>query len=142
MLYKEIHIGKFIKERVDEIEIATERICKFLGKDEGTVEMMYDSKSMDTDLLLRWSKLLEYDFFRLYSSHMILYAPPSAINKNLQKSEKTPYFRKNIYTQEIKDFIMKRILSGEMTQSEVIKEYSIPKSTLHRWLQKSDNTNG
>ncbi|RLJ23560.1 hypothetical protein CLU97_4333 [Chryseobacterium sp. 7] len=142
MLYKEIHIGKFIKERVDENEITTERICKFLGKDEGAVEMMYGSKSMDTDLLLRWSKLLEYDFFRLYSSHMILYAPPSAINKNQQKSEKTPYFRKNIYTQEIKDFIMKRILSGEMTQSEVIKEYSIPKSTLHRWLQKSDNVNG
>lgn len=142
MLYKEIHIGKFIKERVDENEITTERICKFLGKDEGTVEMMYASKSMDSDLLLRWSKLLEYDFFRLYSSHLILYAPPSAINKNHQKSEKTPYFRKNIYTQEIKDFIMKRILSGEMTQSEVIKEYSIPKSTLHRWLQKSDNVNG
>jgi hypothetical protein len=142
MLYKEIHIGKFIKERVDENEITIERICKFLGKDEGTIEMMYVSRSMDTDLLLRWSKLLEYDFFRLYSSHLILYAPPSAINKNQQKSEKTPYFRKNIYTQEIKDFIMKRILSGEMTQSEVIKEYSIPKSTLHRWLQKSDNANG
>ncbi|WP_343641762.1 MULTISPECIES: transposase [Chryseobacterium] len=141
MLYKEIHIGKFIKERVDENEITVERICKFLGKDEETVEMMYDSSSMDTDLLLRWSKLLEYDFFRLYSSHLILYAPPSAINKNSQKSEKTPYFRKNIYTQEIKDFIMKRITSGEMTQSEVIKEYSIPKSTLHRWLQKSDNAN-
>ncbi|BFO66441.1 transposase [Chryseobacterium sp. S0630] len=142
MLYKEIHIGKFIKERVDENEITVERICKFLSKDEEAVEMMYDSRSMDTDLLLRWSKLLEYDFFRLYSSHLILYAPPSAINKNQQKSEKTPYFRKNIYTQEIKDFIMKRILSGEMTQSEVIKEYSIPKSTLHRWLQKSDNSNG
>ncbi len=142
MLYKEIHIGKFIKERVDENEITVERICKFLGKDEGAVEVMYESKSMDTDLLLRWSKLLEYDFFRLYSSHLILYAPPSAINKNQHKSEKTPYFRKNIYTQEIKDFIMKRILSGEMTQSEVIKEYSIPKSTLHRWLQKSDNVNG
>lgn len=142
MLYKEIHIGRFIKERVNENEITIERICKFLSKDEEAVEMMYDSRSMDTDLLLRWSKLLEYDFFRLYSSHLILYAPPSAINKTQPKSEKTPYFRKNIYTQEIKDFIMKRILSGEMTQSEVIKEYSIPKSTLHRWLQKGDNANG
>ncbi|MET3038094.1 transposase [Chryseobacterium sp. NRRL B-14859] len=142
MLYKEIHIGKFIRERVNESEITMERICKFLGKDEEAVENMYNNKSIDADLLLRWSKLLEYDFFRLYSSHLILYAPPAAVNKNQQKSEKIPYFRKNIYTQEIKDFIMKRILSGEMTQSEVIKEYSIPKSTLHRWLQKTDNTNG
>lgn len=142
MLYKEIHIGKFIKERVDESEITVERICKFLDRDEDAVEHMYEKKSIDSDLLLRWSKLLEYDFFRLYSSHLILYAPPSAVNKNQQKSDKIPYFRKNIYTQEIKEFIMKRILSGEMTQSEVIKEYSIPKSTLHRWLQKSDNING
>ncbi|UKB84768.1 transposase [Chryseobacterium sp. MEBOG06] len=142
MLYKEIHIGKFIQEKIDESEITMERICKFLGSDEESVEKMYKSKSLDADLLLRWSKLLEYDFFRIYSSHLILYAPPSAVNKSQQKSEKIPYFRKNIYTQEIKDFIMKRILSGEMTQGEVIKEYSIPKSTLHRWLQKSDSTNG
>lgn len=142
MLYKEIHIGNFIKERVDENEITMERICKFLDKEEDAVERMYNSRSIDADLLLRWSKLLEYDFFRLYSSHLILYAPPSAANKSQQKSDKIPYFRKNIYTQEIKEFIMKRIVSGEMTQSDVIKEYSIPKSTLHRWLQKSDTING
>jgi transposase len=139
MLYKEIHIGQFIKQRVEEQQITMERICNFLKKDEDFIEKAYDSKSIDTDLLLRWSKLLEYDFFRLYSSHLILYSPPSAVNKNNnQKSEKIPYFRKNIYTQEIKEFIIKRIRSGEMTQNEVIKEYSIPKSTLHRWLQKND----
>lgn len=145
MLYKEIHIGKFIKEMVDENEITMERICNFLNKDDEFIENVYKSKSIDAELLLRWSKLLEYDFFRLYSSHLILYAPPSAVKKNQdqKKSDKIPYFRKNIYTQEIKDFIMKRILSGEMTYGEVIKEYSIPKSTLHRWLQKNnDNTNG
>lgn len=140
MLYKDIHIGKLIKERVEEMEIGMERISNFLGKDEEFIQNIYENKSIDTDLLLRWSKLLEYDFFRIYSSHLILYSPPSAVNKsNNQKSEKIPYFRKNIYTQEIKQFIIKRILSGEMTQSEVIKEYSIPKSTLHRWLQKSNN---
>jgi len=139
MLYKEIHIGHFIKERVDEKEITIERICNFLNKDEEFIENVYKSKSIDTEILLRFCKLLEYDFFRLYSSHLILYAPPSAVHKNPQKSEKIPYFRKNIYTQEIKDFIMKRILSGEMTQGEVIKEYSIPKSTLHRWLQKRND---
>ncbi|SHK93722.1 helix-turn-helix domain-containing protein [Chryseobacterium polytrichastri] len=141
MLYKEIHIGQFIKERVAEQEITMERMCNFLHKEEEVVEELLASKSMDTELLLRWCKLLEYDFFRLYSSHLILYAPPSAVNKNHNKSEKIPYFRKNIYTQEIKEFIIKRILSGEMTQSEVIREYSIPKSTLHRWLQKNNTIN-
>jgi len=136
MLYKVIHIGKAIKELVDQKEIAIERICNFLSKDEDFVNNVYESKSIDTDILLRWSKLLEYDFFRLYSSHLILYAPPSAVNKSKEKSDKAPQFRKNIYTQEIKDFIIKKIDLREMTQADVIKEYSIPKSTLHRWLQK------
>ncbi|UOU98658.1 hypothetical protein MUU74_01510 [Chryseobacterium daecheongense] len=142
MLYKDIHIGQFIKERVTDKEITMERICNFLGKDEDFIEKVYTSKSIDTDLLLRWSKLLEYDFFRLYSSHLILYSPPAAVNKNeAQKNEKVPYFRKNIYTQEIKDFIINKILSGEMTHSEIIQEYLIPKSTLHRWLQKIRRNN-
>lgn len=140
MLYKDIHIGQFIKKRVEEMEVPMERICNFLSKDEKSIENLYNSRSIDTDLLLRCCKLMEYDFFRIYSSHLILYAPPSAVNKNSsQKSEKTPYFRKSIYTQEIKDFIIKRIVSGEMTVYEVIEEYSIPKSTLHRWLQKRRN---
>jgi len=137
MLYKVINIGQSIKELVDQKEIPIERICNFLNTDEEFVQKVYESKSIDTDLLLRWSKLLEYDFFRLYTSHLILYAPPSAVNKTNQKTNKTPQFRKNIYTQEIKNFIITKIESGEMTQSEVIKTYSIPKSTLHRWLQKN-----
>ncbi|QQV01722.1 MULTISPECIES: transposase [Chryseobacterium] len=137
MLYKNIHIGKYIKEMVVNKEISLERICNFLGKDEDFVEKVYESPSVDTDILLRWSKLLEFDFFRLYTSHLILYAPPSAPNKKTdKKNDTTPRFRKNIYTQEIKDFILGRIESGEMTQAEVIKEYSIPKSTLHRWILK------
>jgi transposase len=137
MLYKVIHIGQSIKELVDQKGITMERICNFLSTDEASVEKMYESNSMETEVLLRWSKLLEYDFFRLYSSHLILYAPPSAVNKTREKTDKTPQFRKNIYTQEIKDFILKQIISGEMTQADVIKDYSIPKSTLHRWLQKN-----
>ena len=139
MLYKVIHIGQSIKELVDQKGITIERICNFLNKDEEFVKNVYESNSIDTEVLLRWSKLLEYDFFRLYSSHLILYAPPSAVNKTKEKSDKTPQFRKNIYTQEIKDFILKQIISGEMTQTDVIKDYSIPKSTLHRWLQKNQS---
>lgn len=136
MLYKEIHIGEFIKERVADMKIATERICNFMHCEESDLENIYKNKSINTDDLLRWSKLLEYDFFRIYSSHLILYAPPSAVNKPAESTSKIPYFRKSIYTQEIKDFIIGKITSGAMSHNEVIQEYSIPKSTLHRWLQK------
>ncbi|BEV06065.1 MULTISPECIES: transposase [Chryseobacterium] len=137
MLYKDIHIGQFIKERANELEVSKERMCSFLKKDEEAIDKIFESASVETDLLLRCSKLLEYDFFRIYSSHLILYAPPSAVDKvKNPKSDKIPYFRKNIYTQEIKEFIIGKIQSGEMTHNEIIQEYSIPKSTLHRWLQK------
>lgn len=103
MLYKEIHIGKFIKERVNELELSLERVCSFLKKDEEAVEKMFESKSLDTDLLLRCSKLLEYDFFRIYSSHLILYSPPSAVDKSKNpKSDKIPYFRKNIILRRLR----------------------------------------
>ncbi|RNA63300.1 transposase [Chryseobacterium nematophagum] len=142
MLYKEIHIGQFIKERVQEMGITMDRICNFFGKDSQFIESNYNSKSIEVETLLRWSKLLEYDFFRIYSSHLILYSPPAAVHKNNnEKYQKIPFFRKNIYTQEIKDFIIKRILNQEMSVHDIVNEYSIPKSTIHRWLQKTQPIN-
>ena len=61
--YKEIHIGTMIKQLVLEKEIDEDRIANFLKADTVVIDRMYEKKSLDTDLLLRWSKLLEYDFF-------------------------------------------------------------------------------
>lgn len=137
MLYKIINIGQSIKDLVKQKEMPTQRICNFFNKDEAFVNKVYESTSIDTDLLLRWSKLLEYDFFRLYTSHLILYSPPSAVGKGKKGKSKNHGFRKNIYTQEIKDFIIKKVKKKEMTQAEITREYSIPKTTLHKWLQKA-----
>lgn len=68
---------------------------------------MYQLKSLDTEKLLRGSKLREYDFFRSYSQHLILYTPQIAIDdKTNSKGSSLPEFRKNIYTKQIKDFLM------------------------------------
>ena len=98
---------------------------------------MYKHKSLDTEILLKWSKLLEYDFFRIYTQHLILYAPPvkQEENENNKKSS-LPQFRKNIYTKEIIDFILEQISNGKMTKNEVIERYRIPKTTLYKWISK------
>ncbi|WP_308004995.1 helix-turn-helix domain-containing protein [uncultured Chryseobacterium sp.] len=104
---------------------------------------MFASKSIDSDMLLRWSKHLEYDFFRLYSHHLILYAPVATLShtSNTQnKNSALPVFRKNLYTQEIIDFILEMINSGEMTRQQVIDEYRIPKTTLYKWISKYRNS--
>lgn len=142
MNFKEIHIGTLIHHLVTERGIEISRICHFLKCPEEEIKQMYKVKSLDTETLLRWSKLLEYDFFRLYSQHLILYAPSSANQKKTRekksyKKSELPQFRKNIYTQEVIDFILEQINSGKMTKTQVMERYSIPKTTLYKWISKS-----
>ena len=140
MNFKEIHIGKMLKIAVTDCGIEMSRICNSFKCSEETIKKMYQSKSLDTDIVLKWSKLLEYDFFRIYTQHLILYAPPSAIieKRKTQKSKKTtlPQFRKKIYTKEIIDFILEQVTTGKMTKNEVIEKYRIPKTTLYKWISK------
>lgn len=135
--FKEIHIGSLINQAVIESGIEISRICNFLNCSELEIEKMYQSLTLDTGILLRWSKLLEYDFFRIHSQHLILYSPPSA-NQQEKAGKKSllPQFRKNIYTKEIIDFILEEIHAGAMTKNQVIEKYRIPKTTLHKWISK------
>ncbi|WP_379970153.1 transposase [Epilithonimonas sp. UC225_85] len=139
MNIKDFHIGSLIRQGVTEREIKESRICNFLKCSEQEIQQMYEAKSLDTEILLRWSKLLEYDFFRIYSQHLILYSPQGNTNYNDAQDKKLvslPQFRKNIYTKEVIDFILERIKEGKMTKTEVINNYKIPKTTLNKWLKK------
>ena len=133
--FKEIHIGTFINLRVTECGIEISRICDFFKCLENEVIEMYNSKNLSVDVLLKWSKLLEYDFFRLYSQHLILFAPPSRRVPEKRKSQ-LPVFKKNLYTIEIIEFMLELIHSGEKTKAQIIEEYSIPKTTLYKWIKK------
>lgn len=109
---------------------------------ENEIEEMLGLKSLDSETLLKWCKLLEYDFFRMYSHHLILYSPDSSscgVKKNAATKSSLPNFRKNIYTKEIIDFILEMIESGEKTKRQVIEQYRIPKTTLHKWINKYNN---
>ncbi len=136
MDFKNIHIGGMIQKRVLESGIEIPRICKFLKCSEDEINIMYTSKSLDSELILRWSKLLEYDFFRIYTQHLILYAPVLVRETEVKQKSDLPRFRKNIYTKEIIDFILSQIENGEKTRAQVIEEYRIPKTTLYKWLGK------
>lgn len=137
MLFKNIHIGKLVQKRVNETDFSVERIINFLQCDEEDLEKMYNSSSLDSEVLLKWSKLLKYDFFRMYSQHLLLYSPPSSTTKDT-KDQKTelPEFRKNIYTVEIIQFILDLLRSNEKSKQQIINEYKIPKTTLYKWLKK------
>ncbi|PQA95718.1 transposase [Chryseobacterium shigense] len=137
MNFKEIPIGSLIEQEVAARKIELSRICNFMQCTEQAIKEIYKATSVETENLLKWSKLLEYDFFRLYSQHLILYAPvtKSAENKTHKKTI-LPQFRKNIYTKEVIGFILKQIQSGEMSKFEVVERYKIPKTTLYKWISK------
>jgi hypothetical protein len=137
--FKEIHIGKMIEKRITECGMDISRICSFMKCSTEEINKMYEAESLDAEVLLRWSKLLEYDFFRIYTQHLILYAPPSS-EKSSHKKTALPQFRKNIYTREIIDFVLELIESEKKTKLQVIEDYRIPKTTLYKWIVKYRKT--
>lgn len=143
MILKNINCGFLIQQKVNELEIDITRIVNFFKCSEDEISQMYNSQSIDSELLLKWSKLLEYDFFRLYSQHLILYSPPANANYyniSTGKKSKLPQFRKNVYTKEVIDFILELINNGEKTKLQIIEEYKIPKTTLYKWISKYENS--
>lgn len=138
---KQINIGQLLENSVKENHIKIESLCGFFNCEAKHIEQMYSSDALNTDILIKWSQLLQYDFFRLYSQHLVLYAPPNANGYNKVEIKKKVHtqelqVRKNIYTKEIIEFIIRRINKGEMTREEIISKYRIPKTTLYKWLNK------
>jgi len=138
MRFKDINIGALIQQCCAERNMKLSRICNFFKCDEKTIEQMYQAKSLDTEIVLKWSKLLEYDFFRIYSQHLILFAPPSATYSTPINSytSSLPQFRKNIYTKEVIEFMLELLETGKKTRQEIIHDYKIPKTTLYKWIYK------
>ncbi len=133
---KNINIGSLIHQAIIESGIEMPRICNFLKCTEEEVTQMYSYKSLDTETLLKWCKLLEYDFFRIYSQHLILYAPTSSSTKKVKNKTALPQFKKNIYTKEVIEFILELIETGKKTKNQILEEYKIPKTTLYKWISK------
>lgn len=133
--FKEVNIGQYIYNRIKELDIEKQRILNFVKIKESDLDIIFKSANIDCEMLLSFSKLLEYDFFRLYSQHLILYSPPSK-NLNRNKKSSLPRFRKNIYTREIIDFVLEMIRLEKKSKQQVIDEYRIPKTTLYKWIDK------
>ncbi|MBL1221918.1 transposase [Chryseobacterium sp. L7] len=136
MNLKKIHIGSLVKSKVDEHSMPVERIMKFFSCTEEEIGEMYSQESMDTLKLLRWSKLLSFDFFRIYTGHLVLYSPPTRKDKAVKVGNSKIEFRKSIYTEEVKNFVLNKIKTGKLTSGEVVARYRIPKTTLYKWMKK------
>ncbi|WP_228443197.1 transposase [Chryseobacterium nematophagum] len=138
--FKYIHVGSLIQRKVLENGLSLSFLCKTFNCSEKEVSDMYTAETLDTEILLIWSKLLGYDFFRIYSEHLILYSPQTRVNtKDSEKvtiQKKKGEFRKNIYTRGMIEFILESLELGEKQYKEVLQVYGIPSSTLNKWMDK------
>ncbi|MCT2409142.1 transposase [Chryseobacterium antibioticum] len=136
---KNIHIGKLIETRWRELNIPIERTCRFFKLCEEEIYEMFRLENMNSHDILKWCKLLDYDFFRLYSQHLILYSPQHKSKIKIDTS--LPKFRKSIYTKDIIDFILSEINDGARTKAQISEYYRIPKTTLYKWIAKYSHEN-
>lgn len=135
--FKDIHIGELIHQIVKLKDVDKKRIINFFNDNALDLNEVYNSKNISSDNLLKWSKLLKYDFFRVYSQHIMLYANMEPLIPKEDKSKsQIPIFKKSIYTKEIIDFICELIKNKQKSKEQIITEYNIPKTTLYRWLKK------
>ncbi len=143
MDFKNIHMGSLVKKRSDELAIPPERLAKFMDCQVKDLPDMYKAETLDSGVLLRWCKILEYDFFRMYSQHLILYAPASiaSTKANSKITADMPQFRKNIYSMELIDYMLELIKTGKKTRTQILKEYGIPRTTLYKWITKDNDMN-
>lgn len=63
-----MHIGQLIKQKMEEEGKTVSWLARELSYCRTNVYKIYDKKSIDTDLLLRISALLGYNFFSDYTN--------------------------------------------------------------------------
>lgn len=65
---EDIHIGKLIHTHLKEHGQSVAFLARELGCQREQCYRIFAKKSIDTDLLIRISKILQYDFFSYYNS--------------------------------------------------------------------------
>ncbi|MBR1448690.1 MAG: XRE family transcriptional regulator [Prevotella sp.] len=65
-----IHIGQCIRRQVEEQGKTSVWLARELGCHRTNLYKIYDKRTLDTGILLRISRILHYDFFRLYSDSL------------------------------------------------------------------------
>lgn len=63
---RNIHIGQIIHERFKESGLSVAEFAARINRTRGTVYDIFSRKSIDTDLLITISDVLQYDFFQEY----------------------------------------------------------------------------
>lgn len=65
-----LHIGELIRKRMEKQQISIVWLAKHLSCSRTDVYKLLNKYSLDTEILAKISKLLDFDFFSLYSEEI------------------------------------------------------------------------
>ena len=65
-----IHIGQLIRQRMEECQMSVSELSRRYGCSRVNMYKIFDKPSIDTAMLLRFSLLLDYDFFQQYRNEL------------------------------------------------------------------------
>lgn len=86
-VFMKIHIGEKIKEKAYELRIGTTELAKAVNTSKQNIYGIYKRESIDTALLYKISKALNFDFFSLYINTKL---PPHNAEVSSKKDKKYP----------------------------------------------------
>lgn len=67
---EKIHIGKLIKDRFSKSELSIDEFADLIGCNRDNAYNIFRRERLHTDQLLKISKILKFDFFRVYSEYI------------------------------------------------------------------------
>ena len=140
-MFRQIHIGKLIQSRMEVMGLSIRSLAHKTGIQERMLYKLLQQESLESNLLLQLSKSLNYDFFRIYTHHLLLYSRPnngiktSRGTNGWKTSQELPEVRKVAYSPEIISHIVYLIGKKRLGKKEAIEKYGIPKTTLYRWCR-------
>ncbi len=67
----ELHIGIIIKQRVDELGISKAEFARRINTTSQNIYGIFKRKSIDTNLLIKISQVLNHNFFQYFTSSVI-----------------------------------------------------------------------
>ena len=91
-----IHIGEKIKNRATELRMGPTELGKLVNTSKQNIYGIYKRKSIDSELLRKFCKVLDYDFFQYYSIEKpSIVSEPTAAYK--RKKDKQPVSMEEFY---------------------------------------------
>ncbi len=79
-----MHIGEKIKVQAKELRIGTTELAKLINTSKQNIYGIFKRESIDTALLEKFCKVLNYDFFTFFINHKL---PPNLENNEEKKGK-------------------------------------------------------